>query len=435
MRKLFFLLMLIAFPLMGQGDFSLPFQSFELKNGLQVILLSRPESSLVSVQLFYRVGSADEEAKTLGISHFLEHMMFKTSENLKAGEYSETIKSRGGYDNAATTFDYTTYYLVLPAAEIETGLKLEAERMARLTFDEKEVESERGVIIEERHNRYENSPFGFLWEKANEVFFKGMPYGNPIIGYESTLNAIGSKELKAFYRRYYSSSNAILIVAGNFESDQTRALIEQHFGSITPFKTPDRKKAESKAPLSAGKEFVFEKEIQSPYGMLLFTMPPAHHALSSAFLVLDSILFQGQNSLLNRKLVLEDRICFNVGGGGYLRRQDSSYMVYFIPAPEKSSKEIAVAVMRELEALKTRKDLPALMEKARRFILTEYYQDLQKVDGLSRTLGWGYIMGSPDFGLKLYEKVRDLTETELLMAADYLLKQAPAVFSLNPVKK
>ena len=139
---------------------------------------------------FYKVGSAHENPKLQGISHFLEHMMFKTTKDLKAGEYSLTIKSHGGYDNAATTFDYTTYYHVLPANKLETGLKLEAQRMAFITFDEKEIESERMVVIEERHNRYENSPFGFLWEKANEIFFKDKPYGLPIIGYDSTIKAI-----------------------------------------------------------------------------------------------------------------------------------------------------------------------------------------------------------------------------------------------------
>lgn len=434
MIKKFSAFIFVFLPFLSFGDISVSFHQFKLKNGLEVILVPQ-ESSLVSVQLFYKVGSAHENPKLQGISHFLEHMMFKTTKDLKAGEFSLTIKSHGGYDNAATTFDYTTYYHVLPATKLETGLKLEAQRMAFITFDEKEIESERMVVIEERHNRYENTPFGFLWEKANEVFFKGKPYGLPIIGYDSTIKAIQKADLKAFYQQYYSPSNAVLLVAGSFNQEKTKKLIQDIFENIPSFKTPSPKKVKNTPPVYNKTPYVFEKDVQTTYGLALFSMPPATHPLSSAFLALDSILFQGQNSLLNQKLVLDERLCFDIGGGSYLRKLDSAYMFYFMPVSADSSSKIIHTFKETLIALKNHPHLDDLLKKARLFILTNHYKDLQKVDGLSKTLGWGYVIKEPKFGFNLYNKVETLTKQELLEAVDWLLQQEVAVFLLNPTKK
>lgn len=430
-------LLVLGFASEGRADFSVKYDKYRLKNGLSVVLLPKKESSLVTVQLYYRVGGIDEESRFLGVSHFLEHMMFKTSKNLKAGEYSYTVKRNGGYDNAATSYDYTTYYNVLPADKLETGLRLEAERMANLRIDPKEFSKEKKVVIEERHNRYENSPMGFLWENANKTFFKNYVYGRPVIGFEETIRAINPSVMKDFYKKFYSPNNAVLIVAGSYNKKQAQKLIKQYFASLRKGRKIERRK-ESLLAKKAPKVFtgtkVFYKKVKTTYAMELTRIPDANHEMMPALLILDYILLNGKNSLFKKELVQKKRFCYSVGGGTYLRKLHSSFLFYFIPAPGVKSNVIVNEKKKLLKELLSRGDLNKLLVKAKAFLMTDFYKDLEQVKGLASTLGWGAMLESPSFLFDLYQKASRVDETKLKKAVRFLLKSQKGLFVLQPKK-
>lgn len=430
------LILSLLFSSAASADFKVPFKQFELENGLKVILVPQKTSPVACVQVFYRVGGIDEDDSVLGISHFLEHMMFKTSKNLKAGEYSYIIKSRGGYDNAYTSYDYTSYYNVLPVSELETGLRLEAERMSSLTFDEKELSSERNVVIEERHNRYENSPFGFLWEKANQIYFKNHPYGRPVIGNEKTIKNIDSASMKKYYARFYNPGNSILVVAGNFETDRALDLIKKYFQPIP--KNQDEQKenlyAVKKWNPAVGIE-IFKKEGQTSYGIGFIKIPSISSKMVPSLILLDNILFKGNNSVMNRSLVLDQKFCHSAQGGSYLRKLDSAFLFQFVPVEGVTIETIIEAFEKELKKLKTSKEFKKVVEKSKKFILTEFYTDLQKSKGLTESFGWGAVLqNDPEFLFKVYKQISNLKEKDIKNTLDYMLSQKMSVFVLEPKK-
>lgn len=411
------------------------YERYTLDNGLEVILIPRPLSAMVSVQLYYRAGGINETPENLGISHLLEHMMFKSTKNLNAGDYSTQVKSRGGYDNAYTTYDYTSYYNVLPADALETGIRLEAERMANLKLDKTELESERQVVMEERHNRYHNSPWGYLWEKANEVFFQDHPYGRPIIGYDQTIKAITLLDLENYYRTYYSPRQAVLLLAGNIDVQHAKELISRHFAPLTnPRPAPEAphvsQKQASHPPFT-----VFEKDVQTPYVLSFVPLPDFDSPLHPGLMVLENVLFTGQNALLTKELVQKQKLCYSIAGGIYLRKYPSAFLLQFIPAPGVAPETVINAVKAQLDKLPSEPQLAKLLEKSKLFTVTEFYKTLQEMKGITETLGWSAMLKEPDFILHLYEQVQNLNTEQFHVALDYLRSKPLTTFVLSPLKK
>lgn len=432
MKKLIIALsLLFSLSCLFASDFKINYKSFRLKNGLKVLLVPKEDSSLVSVQVYYNVGGINETPKYLGVAHFLEHMMFKTSKNLKAGQYSYIVKSKGGYDNASTSYEYTKYYNILPFKEIETGLKLEAERMHNLTFVKKEFNHEKQVVLEERHNRYENSPQGYLWAKANAIFFKKHVYGRPVIGTEKSIKRINIKAMSQFYSQFYNPSNATLIVSGKINVEEAQKLIYKYFSKIKrkAFHKNVPKKRDFTPPSGF---FKFRKKMNGRYAMTLTKIPSAKSKMTPALLVLDYLLFQGKSSVLKKELILKRRLCYALSGGNYLRRMPSAFIFSFIPAPNVSERTIYRAYLKALKNM-LRQDLSASIKKAKLFILTGFYQELETAKGMGSSLGWSQIIASsPDFGIDLYQKASKVNEKAVKNAIRLLLNNPKATFFLIP---
>ena len=213
-------------------------QSAVLKNGMKVVVLENRRAPVVVTQVWYKVGGSYERDGITGVSHVLEHMMFKGTEEVPAGKFSEIIAAHGGKENAFTSKDYTAYFQRISNDNLELCLELEADRMKNLLLDEEEFLKEIEVVKEERRLRTDDKPTALTYERFNAVAFVNNPYRKPIIGWMEDLDAMEIDDLKDWYQSWYSPNNATLVVVGDVQAEEVFALAKKHFGALKPAEVP-----------------------------------------------------------------------------------------------------------------------------------------------------------------------------------------------------
>lgn len=282
------------------------FQEFTLPNGLRVMVHEDPTVQIAVMNILYDVGSRDEHPDKTGFAHLFEHLMFGGSVNIPS--YDEPLQRVGGENNAFTNTDITNYYLTVPAANIETGFWLESDRMMSLSFDPKALEVQRKVVIEEFKQRYLNQPYGDVWLKLRPLTYKVHPYQWATIGKEiSHIENATLDDVRSFFFRYYVPSNAILVVAGNVQTDQVKNLAEKWFGPIPSPKTESR--ILPAEPVQTQKRLMeTEAEVPANAFYKAWHMPGRFHKDYYATDLLSDILSRGQSSRLYQKLVKEMEI-------------------------------------------------------------------------------------------------------------------------------
>lgn len=212
---------------------AMPYAHFTLKNGMEVFVVENHKVPAVSHMLWFRIGAADDPPGKSGLAHFHEHMMFRGSNHIKPGEYSQIINRLGGEQNAFTSRDYTGYYVNVAKEHLQRVMELEAERMQNFAPPEEEYAREREVIIEERRQRVDSKPSALLDEQMDTSLMAGHPYQLPVIGLRKEMEALGSADVSALHARYYHPANALLIVVGDVAPGEIKALAEQYYGSIS----------------------------------------------------------------------------------------------------------------------------------------------------------------------------------------------------------
>ncbi len=324
-----------------------------LSNGMKVILIEDPNSPLATFQIWYKVGSKDEPAGKTGLSHLLEHMMFKGTERYGSKEFSNIIQRNGGSDNAFTTKDYTMYFQNLPSNKIGLSIELESDRMKNLLLDPKEVRAEREVVKEERRLRYEDDPQNMLYEDTVAAALKAHPYRTPIIGWMSDISSIEREDLYRHYKTYYCPQNAFIIVAGNIDKKEILHDIEARFGVLkNPTEKPQRTKTQE--PVQRGERRVFlKKEAQLPYIIFAHPVPNFPHPDSFALEVLSNLLSSGKSARLYKNIVYEKKIALNVFASysGFYQHP----FLFFLGGTASAGKtalDVERAIIEEIDALK-----------------------------------------------------------------------------------
>lgn len=208
--------------------------AFTLPNGMEVVVIEDDRAPVVTHMVWYRAGSADEPRGKSGIAHFLEHLMFKGTDEIPSGQFSERIAAQGGSDNAFTSFDYTGYFQRIAADRLDLVMAMEADRMRDLILSEEDVATERQVILEERSQRVDSDPGSVLQEQARAAQFLNHPYGTPIIGWRHEIEGLTRADALDWYARFYAPNNAILVVAGDVTADAVRRLAEARYGPLAP---------------------------------------------------------------------------------------------------------------------------------------------------------------------------------------------------------
>lgn len=231
-KRIFFLVACFLSISGGRAEPLVPYEAFTLKNGLQFILLQNKRAPIVSYTTWFKVGSADEIAGKTGIAHYLEHLMETALPEVQMGQFLEDFQSSGTHSNAFTSLDYTFYYKMTTTDKLELLMRYEAGRMRGVAFNQDKFRTERNVILEERLMRTENDPQELFKERYNQRFFGLHPYANPIIGWEKDIRALTLKDIKAFHKKWYQPSNAIVILSGDFDSSKVRAWAQKYYAPL-----------------------------------------------------------------------------------------------------------------------------------------------------------------------------------------------------------
>ena len=310
---------------------------FTLDNGMQVVVVEDHRAPVVMHMVWYKAGSADEPAGTSGIAHFLEHLMFKQTENLAPGEFSETVTAQGGQDNAFTSFDYTAYYQRVAADRLELMMQMESDRMVNLRLTEEDILTERDVIIEERNQRTENSAGALFREQRMAAQYMNHRYGVPIIGWRHEMETLDMADALAFYEEFYAPNNAILIVAGDVEPEDVRALADKYYGVIPA--NPDLKpRARTQEPpqLSARRMIYRDARVAQEYVTRSYLAPErdaGDQREAAALTLLAAILGDGPTAVLPRDLQFGSKqAVYTTAFYGGMSLDDTTFGLVIVPS-------------------------------------------------------------------------------------------------------
>ncbi len=353
--------------LVGQVFAANPVTEYMLDNGMKVVVKEDHRAPVVISQVWYKVGSSYEHSGITGLSHVLEHMMFKGTKDVAPGDFSRIVSALGGSENAFTSADYTAYFETLAVRHLEKALQLEADRMRNLVLDPKEFAKEVEVVKEERRLRTEDKPTGLTYEQFKAVAWRASPYRIPVIGWMSDLDQMTVDDLDTWYKRWYAPNNATLVVAGDVKPEEVLALAQKHFAPIARVDLKPLK--ESAEPKQRGvTRVVVEVPAKQSYMLMGYKTPIVGTADEDwepyALYVLSSILDGGNSTRLSRELVREQAIAASAGAGydTYSRLPDL-FLFDGIPTDGHTTAELEQAVRGQIERLQKELVEPAELKR------------------------------------------------------------------------
>lgn len=412
-------------------------QEYRLENGLKVLVIQDRKAPLATFQVWYRVGSRDEPEGKSGISHLLEHMMFKGTPRYGSKVFSNIVQRNGGSDNAFTTKDYTMYFQTLASDRIDISIELEADRMTNLLLNEKDVVSERNVVMEERRMRYEDDPQNLLYEELVATALKAHPYRRPVIGWMSDISSIGRDDLLGYYKKHYAPQNAFIVVSGDVDPDDILARIRKAFGGIS--RTADPVAAvRTKEPQQRGeKRILLRKEAELPYVLIAYHVPSIPDDDSYALDVLSTVLSGGKSSRLYRSLVYEKRIALSAFADySGIHRDPFLFILGGTSAPGKDAAAVEQAIYDEVAGIIAEAPAEQEVEKAKN--QTEASFVFAQDSNYAQALYTGMFEMMGDWRLKegYLRGIRAVSAGDLQrVAKKYFTPENRTVAVLIPVKK
>ena len=312
--------------------------TFTLSNGLQVVVIPDHRTPVITQMIWYKVGSADETPGKSGLAHFLEHLMFKGTQKNPAGRFSQTLATIGGQENAFTSSDYTGYYQRVTRDQLPMVMEFEADRMTGLVLTDDNVKPELNVVLEEQNMRVANSPASRLGEDVSAALYLNHPYGRPVIGWRHEIEKLTREDALEFYARFYTPNNAIVVIAGDVETAQVKALVDKTYAKVTPRtqigprQRPQEPEQRTVRQVTYADPRVAQPSLQRSY--LVPSYATAKPGEAEALEVLAHILGTGSNSRLYRTLVVEKNVATNAGGWYQGTSLDATKLgVYATPRP------------------------------------------------------------------------------------------------------
>jgi zinc protease len=407
------------------------FVQVTLSNGMQVFLKEIHTAPLVSSWLWYRVGSRDEVPGRTGISHWTEHMQFKGTRRFPASTLDKAISREGGSWNAMTYLDWTTYYETMPADKFDMVLELEADRMTNSLFDEKEVASERTVVIAEREGN-ENEPAFRLGEAVQSAAFKLHPYRHEVIGDMADLRLITRDHLYAHYRTYYIPNNAVLSIAGDFETGPMLSRIRELFEPIPAGPMPPRNLV-VEPPLGGEIQQTVEGPGETAYVQVAYRFPPASHPDYFALGVLDSLLagpsslnmfgggLSNKTSRLYRSLV-DKELAVGVSGGASTTIEPFLYYFTLTVHPQRQPHEVLAALDAELQLLKSELVTEQEVARAVKQVRALFAYGSESITNQAFWMGYSEMFASHDWFLRFLDQLQKVTIDDVLRVAGQYLR-------------
>ncbi|MBK1691872.1 peptidase M16 [Ectothiorhodospira mobilis] len=424
----------VAAPAQDQG----PVHTYTLDNGMRILVRPDDRAPVVSSMVWYRVGSSYEHGGITGISHALEHMMFKGTEAHPAGEFSRIISGLGGRENAFTGRDYTAYYQQLASEHLEQALELEADRMQHLTLPGAEFRREMQVIREERRLRTEDDPNALTWEHFRATAWFNSPYGQPVIGWMTDIQGYTVADLRRWYERWYTPSNALLVVAGDVDPDAVHRMAQDHFGDIPARPVPAIKPREE-TPQRGERRISVQAPARVPYLVMGYKVPALPTAAEPweayALLVAAGILDGGESARIPRELVRGRALAASAGAGyGPFSRLDTLFTLWATPAPGQEHPAVEAALTEMVEQLRASPPTPQELERVKAQVIAEDVYRRDSIHGQAMRIGLLESIGlSWREGEAFAERVQAVTAEQVqAVARKYLLPSRRTVAWLQP---
>ena len=427
----FALLMCCAVPLPAIAD---EVTHFTLTNGLEVVVIEDHRAPAVTQMIWYRTGAADEAPGKSGIAHFLEHLMFKGTDDLANGEFSDTVEAQGGDDNAFTSYDYTAYFQRVAADRLDLVMQMEADRMRDLRMTEDDVRTERAVILEERSQRTDSDPGALLNEQMSAAQYMNHPYGIPIIGWRHEMEGLTREDALAYYHRYYAPNNAVLIVAGDVTPDEVRTLAEKHYGPREPtVDLPPRTRPSEPPQLAERRISMTDARVSDPYVTRTYLAPARNtgdQKQAAALTILAELLGgSGTTSVFARKLTFETQTAVYASAfynGDTI--DDGSFGFYIIPLPGVTLGDAEAAMDKVVADFLTEGVDPAALERIKTQIRAADIYARDNVDGLARKYGEALAIGLTVQDVQDWPSIlQAVTADDVITAAKDVLDRRRAV--------
>lgn len=395
-----------------------------LDNGMQVFVLTNRRVPVVTHMLWYKVGSADEPAGKSGIAHYFEHLMFKGTPTIPAGAFSKRVAALGGSDNAFTSYDYTAYFQRIAADQLETVMAMEADRMRNLVLSQDLILAERDVVLEERSVRTDTNPAALLDERMNKALYGDHPYGIPVIGWRTEIEALTLADAEAFYDRFYAPDNAVLVVVGDTDMAEVRTLAQRHYGPVPAQNRPRDARPRIKrltAPVRLERRDPRTLQTQwSRYYQLFLPKDKTQRAEDTAALdVLTEILDSGTLGRMYKSLVSDRRLASHVSAYADTEGIDDGYISLRItPHNTASISELEDTLAQTLNRLRQEPVSAAELHRAKTKLLSDYIyaQDSQYM--MARIFGTALVYGhTPDYIGAWVRSVEAVTEADVMRVA------------------
>ena len=388
-----------------------------LDNGLRVLLLEDQRSPIVSFQVWYRVGSRNEQRGATGIAHFLEHLMFKGTPTYGRGQFARLVEQNGGQDNAFTSQDVTSYFVNIAADKLDLVIELEADRMQNLLLDPKEIDSERQVVIEERRTRTEDDPGGYLGEEVSSIAFKAHPYGYPIIGWTEDLRRITPEEIRAFHRAYYVPNNAMIVAVGAFRAGDALDRITKRFGRIPRGPEPPAVLA-VEPPQNGERRTVVKKQAELPIVYLAWHVPNHRSDDSAALEVLSTVLSGGRASRLYKQLVYERQLALEAGGDySYFSLDPNLFWFWATAMPGQTPETLEKELLLQMERLRNEPVTDEELRRAKNQIEAGFVFQEDSIHRRASLLARFELLGGSALKDEFLAKIRAVTAADLQRVA------------------
>ncbi|MEM9248152.1 MAG: pitrilysin family protein [Pseudomonadota bacterium] len=397
--------------------------SFSLDNGMEVVVIEDTRAPVAVHMVWYKVGAADEPPGKSGIAHYLEHLMFKSTETVAAGEFSEVVEANGGSDNAFAAQDYTGYFQRVAADRLDLMMQYEADRMANLVIGEEDARTELNVILEERNQRVENDPGALFREQYIAAQYLAHPYGTPVIGWKHEMEGLTRADAIAFYRAHYAPNNAVLIVAGDVTPDAVREMAERHYGAIPANPTVTERVRPAEPPQRAARKVDFsDPRVAQPYVIRTYLAPerdPGAQEEAAALLMLAELLGgDGPTPLMRRVLEIEEGTALYAaafyGGMSY---DDTTFGLVVVPPPGRTLEEAEADMDRMIARfLEDGIDTDALARLKTQVRAQEIYAR-DNLQGLARRYGAALTSGLTVADVDAWPDILDAVTPEDIMAA------------------
>lgn len=408
--------------------------TFTLDNGMEVVVLEDHRAPVVVHMVWYRAGSADEPRGSSGIAHFLEHLLFKSTDTLESGELSRIVGANGGSDNAFTSFDYTAYFQRIAADRLDLVMGMEADRMRNIRFLPDEVDTERQVILEERNQRTDSDPGAIFSEQRRAAQYMNHPYGTPIIGWRHEMEALSIDDAQGFYDRFYWPNNAILIVAGDVTADEVRARAETHYGAIPANPDLTARARVSEPPQLAERRLVYEDpRVAQPYVLRTYLAPerdPGAQEEAAALTLLAEILGgSGATSVLGRKLQFETQTAIYSGAfydGTSL--DETTFGLIVVPSEGVSLQEAEDAMDRAVAEFLDEGIDPDQLDRIKMQLRAALIYGDDDLSSLARRYGVGLTSGLTVDDIEAWPEVlQEVTDADILAAAERVFDRGRSV--------